>query len=218
MRGKRASTRRSLPTIDSIGDYRFPPTMDIEAAKAWLEANEHWLVPLGALAAIGTPVVAFFWRNIVGGIARLWRHRPRITFGNRGHNIPKTRLTFVLVERRSFWHMGRAGDAPSTQVATDWYVTNVSRGSVRILAARFERPRAAETDQRLVLVSDPDEPHAVAPENVLISTGATVTLHLHSMMTPPPKHRPGEPIKVRAVVVDQYQHEHRTPLVSVPNQ
>ena len=194
--------------------------MDTEAVKARPEANEHWLAPLGklvAIAGLSAPLAVFFWRNIIGAIAWLRRHRPRITFGNRGLNVPETRLTFVLAEHLSFWHMRRAGDVPSMQLATEWFVTNASQVSVRILAARLARPRGPGTNQCIAGISDADDPLARAPDGVLISRGATVTLHLHYMMTPPPRHRPGKAIKVEVVVVDQYQREHRAPFVSVPN-
>jgi hypothetical protein len=189
--------------------------MDLEQPKTWLETNEHWLGALAALVIIGTPLAAFFRRNIVDDVARLWRRRPRITFGD--PTIPATRLTFVLHERRSFWHIGGTVDGPVMQIATDWFVTSVGRASVRILSARFIRPTAGGESQLIVSVDHPDEPEATAPHDVLIGRHSTVSLLIHGMIKPPPRHRPGKPLKVRIAVVDQYQEEHRSPVVLVPS-
>jgi hypothetical protein len=188
----------------------------MDTLKAWLEANEHWVVPLGTFVTLAELVIPWFWNAIVNGLARLWRHRPRIMFGD--PVIPATRLTFVLDERISFWTMGGTAEEPGVQIAAGWFVTNVGRQSKRILSTRILRPNAPGECHITTAIHPSDGGIATAPDDVLIGRNTTAMLSVHGfMIRPPPQHKRGTPLKLRIAVVDQYQTEHRSPLVLLPN-
>ena len=90
---------------------------------------------VGGIASLLTIVlIALKWgRNIVS-----WSRRLLIPAGA---TLPRQTIRIVQHPHTPWWHMGSASGKPAMQLASHWYVTNITDRTVHVLAARLLRPR-----------------------------------------------------------------------------
>jgi hypothetical protein len=192
-----------------------PPPSRMDDFKQWLIANRDWLEPLGALVGIVVVVfpAALFHRPLIAFAGWLWQRRPRISFGKPGRGIPPTQLTIVPMAHGGHWQLGTWDRKPTMQATCRWHVTNVSGVSLKLLDVRPYRPRLTERwNASLSTMSDNDV--VVPGDMVTLATSGSFSTRVYSltwMMSPPPKHVAGQPLRVRMLLVDKFGNRHKTP-------
>ncbi len=157
------------------------------------------------------------WTDIAGGIAalvviggalfvalkrgrrafgRLWA---RLTGGASG--VPRDTMRVVPWPDRCWWALGRRGETSVMQVVGHWYVTNITKGEVRVVGARLVRPptdgRVATRDAEGTLFGE----YAIPPGR---TTEASADFWIE-----PPVCQETEDFKATVVLIDQFGNERK---------
>jgi hypothetical protein len=117
------------------------------------------------------------------------------------YKIPRTTVRVLVTgERSCWWHMGKAGDAPTMQVVARFTVTNITRYNIRLPLGKIRKPRILG----YCTVKNVDSPlhgqYAIPP-------GATTEVSLDFWISPPMR-KEGEDLVGDLAVVDQFGNEH----------
>ena len=115
--------------------------------------------------------------------------------------VPRDTMRIVPKPTGTWWHMGARGNDPAMQVASHWYVTNITDDELRILGARIPRPHAeghvaVEHPERRIFGDYP------------ILPGATSEV-IVDLWVEPPVRQAGQEFKATLVLIDQFGNEHK---------
>jgi hypothetical protein len=126
-----------------------------------------------------------------------------------GHaiDIPKKTLIF-LPEIHPFavaWGLAKIGDKPGMQITARLQATNTSQYGIRPSGAKLLDPKGVEIIQHMLLVVEPDIDTDGSTN--IIPTRSIGRVSLHFIVTPVTG-KPGQPMHVKILVLDQFGNEH----------
>jgi hypothetical protein len=116
--------------------------------------------------------------------------------------LPKETIRAIPKERSAWWSLGSVRGKPAMQVASDWFVTNISNQDVLICGVRIRKPKATGS----ILVRHPDQNiygSYLIPPN--FTTDARIDFWIQ-----PPIRQEGEELAVTFELKDQLGNVHRT--------
>jgi hypothetical protein len=127
----------------------------------------------------------------------------------------KTEVAFVEIQHRCIWTSASADGKPVAQIITEWYATNNSQKSVKLLNAHLLKPNTKNQPLKKIIFMVRRETNSahdgldmpIQPYQTGVMT-ATFFVEL-------PTKKFGEDLTVQLSVTDQYGQEHRTPKIRV---
>ena len=116
-------------------------------------------------------------------------------------SVPRKTIRVVAHHQTPWWHMGSVGGKPAMQVASHWYVTNITDRPIFVLTARLVSPKtggmvATRHHERNLYGTFP------------IAPGATTEMTVDFWIRKPVRNE-GENFVGTIVLVDQFGNEHK---------
>ena len=147
--------------------------------------------------------------NVVTWLLKNWaKVRPWITpvaLASRAKPIPKNTFRIVLdASAPHWWHMGKRGDKPATQIRARYYVTNIAVGSLLVVGCKLKPEGTNQTyDLQHSVQQLPKDGKRTATS--LVSVGGFIQ---------PPITRDGETLEAQVIFVDQFGNEISGPVTT----
>lgn len=154
-------------------------------------------VVVGLLTITGT---------LFGWFGKVWRWAsalfgPKLSVG--GIDVPSKTMVLIPVTHPNalWWHMGSAGDRPLMQIVGRFNVTNISKHSIFVMAAKLRKPKAVGYAHVRAQKSNTfSDRHSIPP-------GGISELSFQFYVQPPVREA-GKLFKADVAIVDQFANEH----------
>jgi hypothetical protein len=158
-----------------------------------MDANSIQLIA-AIIAIIGALFAAIKWgMRFLGWSWRIISHRSK--------GIPNKTMKIVPQIHGFKWSEGSSSGKPAMFLHAHLNVTNITRGPIRLLAARIKRPC---TDGEILI----RHPTDICFGNYPVLPGRTTDVHLEFRVMPPVR-KPGENLKAKLFLIDQFGNKHK---------